>query len=69
MPKAHRRTVKTIPMKVGNDSKLWRFASLGEALEANTHLIASVICAVQEVASTSEIANEPAESMSILEKV
>ena len=39
--KKHR--LKSIPIKVGNDSGLWRFASLAEALEANTDLMAQSI--------------------------
>lgn len=69
MAKVHKRKAKTIPMKVGNDSKLWRFASLEEALQANTHLIASVICAAQEMRLKSEITSESAETMPILEEV
>lgn len=69
MPKVQKRKLKTIPMKVGNDSKLWLFASLEEALQANTHLIASVICAAQKLALKSEITSELAETMPILEEV
>lgn len=69
MPKVQKRKAKSIPIKVGNDPKLWRFASLEDALRANTHLIASVICAVQEAALKSEITSESAETMPILEEV
>jgi hypothetical protein len=37
-------------MKIGNDPALWRFASLQEALEANTHLLARLIQAGAEQA-------------------
>lgn len=69
MPKARKGKAKSIPMKVGNDSKLWRFASLEEVLQANTYLIASVICAVQKAALKCESASESAETMPILEEV
>jgi len=69
MPKAYKQKVKSIPMNVGNDSKLWRFASLEEALQANTHLIASVIWAMQERALKSESTSESAVTMLILEEV
>jgi hypothetical protein len=37
-------------MKIGNDPALWRYASLQEALEANTHLLARLIQAGAEQA-------------------
>lgn len=47
---AQRRTRKTksIPLKIGNDPALWRYASMQEALEANTDLIARLIRAGRE---------------------
>ena len=43
MAKRRGRKPQSIPMKVSNDPSLWRFASLQEALEANTHLLARLI--------------------------
>ena len=40
--------VKSIPIKVGNNPSLWRFASVQEALNANTDLIAQFISAGSE---------------------
>jgi hypothetical protein len=37
-------------MKIGNDPALWRYASVQEALEANTHLLARLIQAGAEQA-------------------
>lgn len=47
---AQRRTRKTksIPLKIGNDPALWRYASVQEALAANTDLIARLIRAGRE---------------------
>ncbi|MBZ0298194.1 MAG: hypothetical protein K8J31_00535 [Anaerolineae bacterium] len=50
MAKRRGRKPQSIPMKIGNDPALWRFASLQEALEANTHLIARLIQAGAEQA-------------------
>lgn len=43
MTKRRGRKPQSIPMKIGNDPALWRFASLQEALEANTSLLARLI--------------------------
>lgn len=43
MTKRRGQKPKSIPMKIGNDPALWRFASLQEALEANTALLARLI--------------------------
>lgn len=48
MAKRRKRKPKTIPMKIGNDPSLWRYASLQEALEANTDNLARLIRAGQE---------------------
>jgi hypothetical protein len=48
-------------MKIGNDPALWRFASLQEALEANTHLLARLIQAGVEQAQADERQVEPPE--------
>ena len=43
MAKRRGRKPQSIPMKIGNDPALWRYASVQEALEANTHLLARLI--------------------------
>lgn len=50
MAKRRGRKPQSIPMKIGNDPALWRYASLQEALEANTHLLARLIQAGAEQA-------------------
>ena len=60
---------KSIPMKLGNDPKLWRFESLQDALEANTHLIGALIRVGQEVVETGQIDDEVSEPSSMFEKV
>jgi hypothetical protein len=52
---------QSIPMKIGNDPALWRFASLQEALEANTHLLARLIQAGAEQEQADERQVEPPE--------
>lgn len=47
MAKRRGRKPQSIPMKIGNDPALWRYASVQEALEANTHLLARLIQAGQ----------------------
>jgi hypothetical protein len=54
MAERRRRRIKPIPLQIGNDPSLWRFASLQEALEANTHLISSLIRASQSVSQLEE---------------
>lgn len=43
MAKHRQRRTKSIPMTIGQDASLWRFASLNEALKSNTDLIARMI--------------------------
>lgn len=50
---------KSIPMTIGNDPALWRFASVQEALEANVHLIAQLIRAGEEHAQGGQQEKEP----------
>lgn len=50
MAKRRGRKPKSIPMKIGNDPSLWRYASLQEALEDNTNHIARLIQAGKEQA-------------------
>jgi hypothetical protein len=54
-------------MKIGNDPALWRFASLQEALEANTHLLARLIQAGAEQAQADGHAVEASEAVSVPE--
>ncbi len=54
MAQGRKRKVKSIPMKVGNDPSLWRYASLQDALKENTHLIAHLIQSGAEQAQSGE---------------
>jgi hypothetical protein len=54
MAKRRERKIKPIPLSIGNDPSLWRFGSLGEALQANTVLIADLIRSSQPVVSPAE---------------
>ena len=58
MAKRRNRRVKSIPLTIGNDPKLWRFDSLQEALEANTGILAELIRASQPDAETEEPGND-----------
>jgi hypothetical protein len=60
---------KSIPMKIGNDPSLWRFASLQEALEANTDLIARLIRAGEEQSKPGKYSDESLETIPISERV
>lgn len=55
MGKRRGRKIKPIPLSIGNDPSLWRFGSLGEALQANTDLIADLIRTSQPGVSPSEV--------------
>jgi rRNA pseudouridine-1189 N-methylase Emg1 (Nep1/Mra1 family) len=53
--------VKTIPMTIGNDPALFRFASLQDALASSSHLLAALIYAGQrelEAANSSNTSRE-----------
>jgi hypothetical protein len=43
MARRQNRSVKTIPMKVGNDPALWRYSSMQEALSAGSAVLAQLI--------------------------
>ena len=43
MAKRRKRTTKPIPLTIGHDPTLWRYASLQEALAANCDSIAQLI--------------------------
>jgi hypothetical protein len=58
---------KLLPMKVGNDPALWRFASLQEALETNTDLLAQLVRSGQEQAQAAQQGQEPGEAMPVSE--
>lgn len=49
MVKPRNRKANSLPMRIGNDPALWRFADLQEALEANSDLLSRLIHAGQEV--------------------
>ena len=51
MTKRQKRKPKTIPMKIGNDPSLWRYASLHDALAANTQNLAQLIRKGKEIAA------------------
>lgn len=67
MAKRRGRKPQSIPMKIGNDPALWRYASLQEALEANTHLLARLIQAGAEQAQADGRGVEAAEAIPVPE--
>ena len=67
MAKRRGRKPTSIPMKIGNDPALWRFASLQEALEANTHLLARLIQAGAERTQAEEHEAEASEALPVAE--
>lgn len=67
MAKRRGRKPQSIPMKIGNDPTLWRFASLQEALEANTHLLARLIQAGAEQAQKDERTDKASEAVPVSE--
>lgn len=69
MAKRRGQKTKSIPMKIGNDPALWRYASLQEALEANTHLLARLIQAGAEQVQAAKHNVEPAETHPVPERV
>ncbi len=54
MAKRRRRSTKSIPLTIGNDPSLWRFGSLGEAIQANTDIISDLIRASQLISRSEE---------------
>ncbi len=54
MAKRRRRSPITIPLTIGQDPSLWRFGSLGEAIQANTDIISDLIRASQPVSQSEE---------------
>ena len=62
------RKPKSIPMAVGNDPALWRFANLQGALEANTGLLARLIRAGEERAQVAECKAEAPETVPLSEE-
>ncbi len=69
MAKRRGRKTQSIPMKIGNEPALWRYASLAEALAANTHLLARLIQAGTEQAQAARHTTEPAEALPVPERV
>lgn len=67
MAKRRGRKPQSIPLKIGNDPALWRFASLHEALEANTHLLARLIQVGAEQAKDAECEAQSSDSVSVSE--
>lgn len=62
MTKQRKSRVQSIPMTVGNDPSLWRYASLQEALSANTHLLSQMIQEGRKLNSaTTEVSNASAD--------
>lgn len=49
MVKRRKRTTKHIPLTIGQDPTLWRYASLQDALAANCAVIAQLIQAGQRL--------------------
>lgn len=69
MAKRRGRKPKSIPMKIGNDPSLWRYASLQEALGANTDLIARLIQVGEERSKAKMQAIESQKSVTVAEHV
>ena len=67
MAKRRGRKPTSIPMKICQDPALWRFASLQEALEANTHLLARLIQAGAEQAKAKGHEAETSETVPVSE--
>jgi len=59
--------IKSVPMQIGNDPALWRYASLQDALEANVALIAQLIRIGEEKSQSDSSNVELAESIPIEE--
>ena len=57
----------SIPMQIGNDPALWRYASLDDALKANVDLIAHLIRIGVENSQSNNFDLELSESTSIAE--
>lgn len=68
MAKRRGQKPKSIPMKIGNDPALWRYASLQQALEANTDLLARLIRVGAEQAQADECQIEPSKTVSVAER-
>lgn len=58
MAKRRGRKPQSISMKIGNDPALWRYTSVQDVLEANTHLLARLIQAGAEQALVSRQPSE-----------
>lgn len=67
MAKRRGRKTKSIPMKIGNDPGLWRYACVQEALEANTQLIARLIQSGAEQMQATRHSIESAETLPVQE--
>ena len=65
--KQHGQRIKSVPMQIGNDPALWRYASLQDALEANVALIAQLIRIGEEKSQSDSSNVELAESIPIEE--
>lgn len=48
MAKRYGPKPKILPMEIGNDPALWRYASVEDAVGSNTHLLAELIRKAQE---------------------
>jgi hypothetical protein len=68
MAKRRGRKPQSIPMKIGNDPALWRYASVQEALEANTLLLARLIQAGVEQAQADGREVEALEAVPVAER-
>ena len=69
MAKRRGRKPKSIPMKIGNDPSLWRYASLQEALGVNTDLIARLIQVGEERSKANMQAAKSQKSVTVSESV
>ncbi len=65
--KQHSQKPNSIPMQTSNDPRLWRYASIDEALKANVDLIAQLIRIGEEKSQSDSFSVEFSESISISE--
>jgi hypothetical protein len=55
MAKRRRRSPITIPLTIGQDPSLWRYSSLGEAIQANVDTISDLIRASQPISQSEDV--------------
>jgi hypothetical protein len=60
----HRRKATFIPMAVGNDPALWRFASLQEAVGASTAHLAQLLREGEQLANEGDVSSAASKTRS-----